>query len=131
MKGIAVLGATGSIGVNTLDVVARHPDRYRVVALGAHRNVELLLQQIQQFRPALAALTDPAAARVLEQRLQVLGLATRVLTGPESLETLATLPEVDQVMAAVVGAAGLRSTLAAAHAGKRLLLANKDRKSVV
>jgi 1-deoxy-D-xylulose-5-phosphate reductoisomerase len=126
MKGIAVLGATGSVGVNTLDVAARHPDRYRVVALGAHRNVEGLLQQIQQFRPALAALTDPAAARLLEQRLKGLGLPTRVLTGPESLETLATLPQVDQVMAAVVGAAGLRSTLAAARAGKRLLLANKE-----
>jgi 1-deoxy-D-xylulose-5-phosphate reductoisomerase len=126
MKGIAVLGATGSVGVNTLDVVARHPDRYRVVALGAHRNVDGLLKQIEQFRPALAALTDPAAAQVLEARLKALGLPTRVLSGPESLETLATLPEVDQVMAAVVGAAGLRSTLAAAQAGKRLLLANKE-----
>ncbi|HEY1898868.1 MAG TPA: 1-deoxy-D-xylulose-5-phosphate reductoisomerase [Steroidobacteraceae bacterium] len=126
MKGIAVLGATGSVGVNTLDVVARHPDRYQVIALGAHRNVELLLEQIRQFRPAVAALTDPAAARLLEQRVKALGLPTQVLSGPESLETLATLPEVDQVMAAVVGAAGLRSTLAAAHAGKRLLLANKE-----
>ncbi len=126
MKGIAVLGATGSIGVNTLDVIARHPDRYQVVALGAQRNVDLLLTQIQQFKPRLAALTDPAAARLLEQRLKGLGLPTAVLSGPESLETLATLPEVDQVMAAVVGAAGLRSTLAAARAGKRLLLANKE-----
>lgn len=126
MKGIAVLGATGSIGVNTLDVIARHPDRYRAVALGAHRNVEGLLGQIERFRPPLAALTDPAAAQELQGRLDALGLPTRVLTGPESLETLATLPEVDQVMAAVVGAAGLRSTLAAAEAGKRLLLANKE-----
>ena len=126
MKGIAVLGATGSVGVSTLDVVARHPDRYRVVALGAHRNVEGLFKQIEQFRPALAALTDPAAAALLEARLKCAGSPTRVLTGPESLETLATLSEVDQVMAAVVGAAGLRSTLAAAQAGKRLLLANKE-----
>ncbi|HTC44677.1 MAG TPA: 1-deoxy-D-xylulose-5-phosphate reductoisomerase [Steroidobacteraceae bacterium] len=126
MKGIAVLGATGSVGVNTLDVAARHPDRYRVVALGAHRNVDGLFRQIQEFRPAMAALTDPAAARVLEQQVQNAGIPTRVLSGPESLETLATLPEVDQVMAAVVGAAGLRSTLAAARAGKRLLLANKE-----
>ncbi|HTY95238.1 MAG TPA: 1-deoxy-D-xylulose-5-phosphate reductoisomerase [Steroidobacteraceae bacterium] len=126
MKGIAVLGATGSIGVNTLDVIARHPDRYRAVALGAHRNVELLLQQIRQFEPLIAALTDPAAAGVLEQRVRELGLRTRVLGGPGSLEALATLPEVDQVMAAIVGAAGLRSTLAAARAGKRLLLANKE-----
>jgi 1-deoxy-D-xylulose-5-phosphate reductoisomerase len=126
MKGIAVLGATGSVGVNTLDVVARHPDRYRVVALGAHRNVDGLFKQIQEFRPAMAALTDPAAARILEQQVKSSGIPTRVLGGPESLETLATLPEVDQVMAAVVGAAGLRSTLAAARAGKRLLLANKE-----
>jgi 1-deoxy-D-xylulose-5-phosphate reductoisomerase len=126
LKGIAVLGATGSVGVNTLDVIARHPDRYRAVALGAHRNVEGLFKQIEQFRPALAALTDPAAAQVLEQRVKAAGLPTRVLGGPASLETLATLPEVDQVMAAVVGGAGLRSTLAAARAGKRLLLANKE-----
>ncbi len=126
MKGIAVLGATGSIGVNTLDVIARHPDRYRAVALGAHRNVDGLFKQIQQFRPAVAALTDPAAAQLLEQRLKAAGLPTPVLAGPEALETLATLPEVDQVMAAVVGGAGLRSTLAAARAGKRLLLANKE-----
>ncbi|HTC53435.1 MAG TPA: 1-deoxy-D-xylulose-5-phosphate reductoisomerase [Steroidobacteraceae bacterium] len=126
MKGIAVLGATGSVGVNTLDVIARHPDRYRAVALGAHRNVEGLFKQIQQFRPAVAALTDSAAALVLEQRVKAAGLPTAVLAGPASLETLATLPEVDQVMAAVVGAAGLRSTLAAARAGKRLLLANKE-----
>jgi 1-deoxy-D-xylulose-5-phosphate reductoisomerase len=126
MKGIAVLGATGSVGVNTLDVVARHPDRYRVVALGAHRNVDGLFKQIQEFRPAMAALTDPAAAQLLAERLRSAGSATQVLGGPESLETLATLPEVDQVMAAVVGAAGLRSTLAAARAGKRLLLANKE-----
>ncbi len=96
------------------------------MALGAHRNVDLLLQQIRQFRPAVAALTDPAAAQVLERRLKDLGLPTRVLTGASALETLATLPEVDQVMAAIVGAAGLRSTLAAAQAGKRLLLANKE-----
>lgn len=126
MKGIAVLGATGSVGVNTLDVAARHPDRYRVVALGAHRNVDGLLKQIEQFRPSHAALTDPAAAQILERHVQAQGLPTRVLGGPESLETLATLPDVDQVMAAVVGAAGLRSTLAAARAGKRLLLANKE-----
>src|SRR5580692_4489013 len=126
MKGIAVLGATGSVGVNTLDVIARHPDRYRAVALGAHRNVEGLFKQIEQFRPVVAALTDHAAARILEQRVKAAGLPTAVLGGPESLETLATLPEVDQVMAAVVGGAGLRSTLAAARAGKRLLLANKE-----
>jgi 1-deoxy-D-xylulose-5-phosphate reductoisomerase len=96
------------------------------VALGAHRNVDGLFKQIEEFRPAMAALTDPAAAQLLAERLRSAGSATQVLGGPESLETLATLPEVDQVMAAVVGAAGLRSTLAAARAGKRLLLANKE-----
>ena len=126
IKGIAVLGSTGSIGVNTLDVIARHPDRFRLVAVGAQRNVALMLEQVRQFRPAYAALVDPAAARELERLIAGEGLPTRVLAGPEALVTLATLSEVDQVMAAVVGAAGLPSSLAAARAGKRLLLANKE-----
>ena len=126
IQGIAVLGSTGSIGVNTLDVIARHPERFRLVAVGAQRNVSLMAEQVRQFRPAYAALSDPAAARELERLLAGEGLPTRVLAGPESLVELATLPEVDQVMAAVVGAAGLPSSLAAARAGKRLLLANKE-----
>jgi len=126
LKGVAVLGSTGSIGVNTLDVIARHPDRFRLVALGARRNAAGMAEQVRRFRPAYAALTDPAAARELTQLIAGEGLPTRVLSGPKALVELATLPEVDQVMAAVVGAAGLPSTLAAARAGKRLLLANKE-----
>jgi len=126
MQGVAVLGATGSIGVSTLDVVARHPDRYRVVALGAGRNRERLLQQCLQFRPDWASLLDPHDAAWLATGLRSAGLPTQVLSGPQALETLAALPQVDAVMAAVVGAVGLPSTLAAARAGKRVLLANKE-----
>jgi 1-deoxy-D-xylulose-5-phosphate reductoisomerase len=124
--GVAVLGSTGSIGQNTLDVLARHPQQFRVVALAAGRNVEALFTQCQHWRPDYAALTDVAAAAVLSQRLAAAGVTTCVLAGPDALETLAALPAVDYVMAAVVGAAGLPSTLAAARAGKRLLLANKE-----
>ncbi|HTY48990.1 MAG TPA: 1-deoxy-D-xylulose-5-phosphate reductoisomerase [Steroidobacteraceae bacterium] len=125
MNGIAVLGSTGSIGVNTLDVIARHPDRYHVVALGAHRNAARMAEQVRRFRPQYAALTDPQAARELAGLLGP-ACGTRVLAGPAALEEIAALPEVSQVMAAVVGAAGLASTLAAVRAGKRLLLANKE-----
>jgi 1-deoxy-D-xylulose-5-phosphate reductoisomerase len=124
--GVAVLGSTGSIGASTLDVLGRHPDRFRVVALAAHRNVERIAEQCQRFRPDYAALSEPAAAAELATRLAACGLATRVLAGEAALEELAALPEAGYVMAAIVGAAGLRSTLAAARAGKRLLLANKE-----
>jgi 1-deoxy-D-xylulose-5-phosphate reductoisomerase len=124
--GVAVLGATGSIGESTLDVLGRHPDRFRVVALAARRNVQRLAEQCQRFRPDYAALTDPAAAAELADSLAAQGLATRVLVGAAALEELAALPAAKYVMAAIVGAAGLRSTLAAARAGKRLLLANKE-----
>ena len=125
MIGVAVLGSTGSIGTNTLDVIGRHPDRFRVAALAAHRNAARLAEQVVRWRPQIAAMADPAAARELEER--VAGRApTRILAGPGALEEIASLREVDQVMAAIVGAAGLRSTLAAARAGKRLLLANKE-----
>jgi 1-deoxy-D-xylulose-5-phosphate reductoisomerase len=126
MIGVAVLGSTGSIGVNTLDVIARHPDRYRVVALAAGRNVERMVEQCRQFRPDYATLTDEAAGRALASQLSALGLPTRVVQGEDALESLAMLPEAPYVMAAIVGAAGLRSTLAAAGAGKRLLIANKE-----
>ncbi|HTT01883.1 MAG TPA: 1-deoxy-D-xylulose-5-phosphate reductoisomerase [Steroidobacteraceae bacterium] len=126
MIGVAVLGSTGSIGANTLDVIGRHPERFRVVALGAHRNAARLAEQVLRFRPSYAALADPAALRELESRLAGAAPQTRLLASPEALEELARLAEVDTVMAAVVGAAGLRSTLAAARAGKRLLLANKE-----
>ncbi len=125
-QGIAVLGSTGSIGENTLDVIARHPDRYRVVALAAHRNVDKLKAQCLQFNPDHAALVDVRAAAQLREQLQAAGCSTQVWSGAEALDQFARLPEVHSVMAAIVGAAGLCSTLAAAKAGKRLLLANKE-----
>jgi 1-deoxy-D-xylulose-5-phosphate reductoisomerase len=126
MSGVAILGSTGSVGENTLDVISRHPDRFRVVALGAHRNVEKLAEQCQRFAVPYAALADATAAARLTAALRARGAATQVLSGHDALVDIASLPEVDSVMAAIVGAAGLRSTLAAARAGKRLLLANKE-----
>ncbi|MDN0075377.1 1-deoxy-D-xylulose-5-phosphate reductoisomerase [Crenobacter sp. SG2303] len=125
-QGITLLGATGSIGVNTLDVIARHPDRYRVVALTCHRQTDRLFEQCLAFAPAIAVVADAAAADALGARLAEAGSRTEVWYGPEALEAVARLPEVDMVMAAIVGAAGLRPTLAAAQAGKRVLLANKE-----
>jgi 1-deoxy-D-xylulose-5-phosphate reductoisomerase len=126
MNGVAILGSTGSVGENTLDVIARHPDRFRVIALGAHRNVEKLADQCQRFAVPYAAMADGAAAQRLEAELRRRGAGTRVVGGADALADIACLPEVHSVMAAIVGAAGLRSTLAAARAGKRLLLANKE-----
>ncbi len=126
MIGVVVLGSTGSVGESTLDVLARHPDRFRVVALGAHRNVGKLAEQVRRFRPAYAAMADEKAARELAGELGTAARGTRVLAGAAALTEIATLPQADCVMAAIVGAAGLRSTLAAARAGKRLLLANKE-----
>lgn len=126
MIGVAVLGSTGSIGLSTLDVLARHPDRFRVVALAANRNVERLAAQCEQFRPDFAALADATNCAELQLRLRRAGLATQVLAGPSGVEQLARHPEAPYVMAAIVGAAGLRSTLAAAGAGKRVLVANKE-----
>ena len=125
-QGITVLGSTGSIGRSTLDVVARHPDRYRVVALTAHRQIERLAEQCQQFSPHYAVVTDSGRAEALEQLLRQKSPETKVLSGVEGLEQVAADPSVDQVMAAIVGAAGLRPTLAAVRAGKRVLLANKE-----
>ena len=126
MIGITVLGATGSIGVSTLDVLARHPGRFRVVALSANSQVERLFEQCQQHRPDYAVMADPEAAAQLAQKLTAEGMDISVLSGVEGLETIAALPECDYVMAAIVGAAGLRPALAAARAGKRVLLANKE-----
>lgn len=123
---IAVLGSTGSIGTQTLDVIARHPDRFEVFALSAARQIDLMLQQCARFRPTLAVMADAAAANELASRLAAEGLPTRVLQGAGALEEVAAHPRVDAVMAAIVGAAGLASCLAAARAGKRLLLANKE-----
>jgi 1-deoxy-D-xylulose-5-phosphate reductoisomerase len=123
---VVVLGATGSVGANTLDVLARHPDRFAVFALTAHRKVDELLAQCLRWRPRYAVMTDPAAAARLRERLVAERCPTEVLAGPEALVEMAAHPEVDTVMAAIVGAAGLASSLAAAKAGKRLLLANKE-----
>jgi len=123
---ITILGSTGSIGVSTLDVVARHSDRFEVFALSAATRVDLLLAQCAQFSPAFAVMASDSHAAVLEQRLKAQGLATRVLRGTDALERIASDPGVDAVMAAIVGAAGLPPCIAAARAGKRLLLANKE-----
>jgi 1-deoxy-D-xylulose-5-phosphate reductoisomerase len=126
MIGVAVLGSTGSIGESTLDVLRRHPDRFRVVALTANRNAERLFAQCVEFRPDVALIADPSLHAALAARLRSAGLGTQLLAGTEELPAIATLPAADYVMAAIVGAAGLPSTLAAAGAGKRLLIANKE-----
>ena len=123
---ITVLGSTGSIGTSTLDVVARHPDRYRVFALSAHSRVDMLLAQCLQFQPRFAVMTSAAHAKELRAQLRQEGSKTDVLDGAQALEHIASHPDVDAVMAAIVGAAGLRPAVAAALAGKRLLLANKE-----
>jgi 1-deoxy-D-xylulose-5-phosphate reductoisomerase len=123
---IAVLGATGSVGANTLDVIRRHPGRFEVVALSAASQVEALLKQCAEFRPRYAVMARAEAARELATRLQAEGLPTRVLPSDTGLETIAAHDQVDTVMASIVGAAGLASCLAAARAGKKLLLANKE-----
>ena len=123
---LAVLGSTGSVGANTLDVVARHPDRFEVFALSAATQVDLMLQQCLQFRPAYAVMAQEVAGRALAARIESSGLATRVLWGAAALDTLAAHEQVDIVMASIVGAAGLSSCMAAARAGKKLLLANKE-----
>ncbi len=126
MRTLTILGATGSIGASTLDIVARHPDRFRVAALAANTDWERLANLCRTFRPQYAAMQDANAARALAQALAADRLATRVLAGPAGLAEVAALPEVDSVLAAIVGAAGLAPTLAAARAGKRILLANKE-----
>ena len=123
---ICILGSTGSIGTSTLDVIALHPDTFEVFALTGQRRVDDLFAQIVRWRPRFAALPDVAAANELGARVKAAGIATGVLAGAAALEELAAHPEVDQVMAAIVGAAGLPACLAAARAGKRLLLANKE-----
>jgi 1-deoxy-D-xylulose-5-phosphate reductoisomerase len=120
---LTVLGATGSIGVSTLDVVARHPDRFEVIALTGHRRVDILAEQCRRFSPRYAVVGSAEDAATLQS---LIGRNTEVLYGPKALEQVAALSEVDAVMAAIVGAAGLAPTLAAAQAGKRILLANKE-----
>ncbi|RXZ39080.1 1-deoxy-D-xylulose-5-phosphate reductoisomerase [Oxalobacteraceae bacterium CAVE-383] len=125
-QAVAILGSTGSIGVSTLDVLARHPDLFEVYALTAHTSVDTLLQQCRQFQPQVAVVGDAAAAQQLQDGLRALGLRTEVAHGADALCQAAAAPECDVVMAAIVGAAGLASTLAAARAGKKILLANKE-----
>jgi len=126
MQTLTILGSTGSIGTSTLDVVARHPDRFQVFALTAYRQVELLFKQCVQFQPKFAVLLDELAVVELRRRVREAGLITEVLSGVDALEQVCIASEVDAVMAAIVGAAGLRPTLAAAQAGKKILLANKE-----
>ena len=123
---VTVLGSTGSIGKNTLDVIARHPERFEVFALSAATQTDLLLAQCAQFRPRYAVMASAPHARDLAEKIQSNGLPTQVLQSQDALEIIASHAEVDSVMAAIVGAAGLAPCLAAAHAGKRLLLANKE-----
>jgi 1-deoxy-D-xylulose-5-phosphate reductoisomerase len=124
MKRIIILGSTGSIGVNTLDVVAKFPDRFRVVALAAGRNGERLEEQIRQFRPRMASLTDEEAAAKLRDRCRDLNVA--IVSGMEGMNQVAAHPEGDLVVAGIVGAAGLVPTLSAIRAGKPIALANKE-----
>ena len=126
LRQVCILGSTGSIGVSTLDVLSRHPDRFEVFALTAHSRVDELFAQCLQWRPRFAAVPDAASAQALQQRLRETRLSTEVLVGAQALCELAAHPDVDVVMAAIVGAAGLRPCLAAARSGKRLLLANKE-----
>jgi len=126
MIGITILGSTGSIGISTLDVLSRHPDKYNVVALTANSNAQLLFEQCLQFKPDYAVLVDKSTAEKFKELLASTNLKIELLTGAAALEQVASLSEVDYVMAAIVGAAGLLSSMAAARSGKRVLLANKE-----
>jgi len=125
-KRITVLGSTGSVGVSTLDVIARHPEHFEVFALSAATRVDELLAQCRRFKPRFAVMASAPHAVQLADKLRANDISTQVLQAPDSLERIADHPEVDAVMAAIVGAAGLPPCLAAARAGKRLLLANKE-----
>jgi len=125
-QAVTILGSTGSIGASTLDVMARHPERYTVFALTAATQVDALLAQCRRFSPRYAVMASAAHAQQLSTRAREEGLAVQVLAGPQSLCDVAADPEVDAVMAAIVGAAGLAPSLAAARAGKKVLLANKE-----
>lgn len=127
ISAVAILGSTGTIGVNTLDVIARHPDRFRVYALAANNNHEKILEQCRQFSPDYAVMVEPDAAQRLHNALsREEAVSTQVLSGVSGLEQVVTDTSCDIVMAAIVGAAGLNPTLAAARAGKKILLANKE-----
>ncbi len=125
-QNVTILGATGTIGLHTLDVVARHPERFRAYALTAHSSIDALFELCKKFEPVYAVMLDADAAEALRLKLLKAGSATEVLCGMTALEKVASHPEVDAVMAAIVGAAGLKPAMAAAQAGKRILLANKE-----
>jgi len=126
MKNISILGATGSVGVNTLDVIERHPELFSVTALTTNENIDLLYDQCEKFRPKLAVVTNKTLADKFIARFDGLQYKPELASGSDGLKLAASLDETDCVMAAIVGAAGLPATLAAAHAGKNILLANKE-----
>ena len=126
MKSVTILGSTGSIGVNTLKVISQHPDRFNVFALTAKNNIDQMVQQCLDWSPRYAVMADNNSAEILGSRLRDRGITTEVLSGTDGLQLVAGHNDVDYVMAAIVGAAGLLPTLAAARAGKRVLLANKE-----
>ena len=123
---VSILGSTGSIGVNTLDVIARHPERFEVFALSANTQVDAMLAQCAQFKPRFAVMASEPHGRLLAEKIKANGLGAGVFWSSNALEMIASHEEVDSVMAAIVGAAGLAPCMAAARAGKRLLLANKE-----
>ncbi len=123
---LTILGSTGSVGANTLDVIARHSDKFEVFALSANTDVATMLTQCEQFRPQVAVMADASSALVLEKKLHEKGLKTVVDTAQEAINKIASCADTDMVMASIVGAAGLAPSLAAARAGKKLLLANKE-----
>lgn len=126
MQAVTILGSTGSIGVSTLDVLSQHPDKYRVYALTANRSVEIMFKQCQSFNPDIAVMLDENAATKLADKLKSVGSVTEVLSGSSALSMVADSEHTDYVVAAIVGAAGLMPTLAAARAGKHIMLANKE-----
>ncbi|MCK5093014.1 MAG: 1-deoxy-D-xylulose-5-phosphate reductoisomerase, partial [Gammaproteobacteria bacterium] len=126
MKGVTILGSTGSIGESTLDVLSRHPDRYKVIALTANTDIDRLLEQCKQFQPEYLVVADSGAAEKMDVILRGSDQDVKLLSGVAGLEEVASLPQAEYVMAAIVGAAGLKPTLAAARSGKRILLANKE-----
>ena len=126
LQQVTILGATGTIGVNTLDVISQHPHRFEVFALTANQNVDVLFNQCQKFNPRYAVMLEEQAAEQLSAKLKQAGSATEVLSGMAALEFVSAHEKVDAVMAAIVGSAGLNPAIAAAKAGKRILLANKE-----
>ena len=126
MQNLTILGSTGSVGVSALDVIARNPQRFTIAALAARSQVESLFQQCSRFQPRYAVLLEAEAAERLDVLVRKAGLATEVLSGPQALDHVAALPEVATVVAAIVGIAGLRPTMAAVRAGKKIVLANKE-----